>query len=123
MSYDLAVFDPTSAPSGRDEFLAWFDKQAEWAAPRDYNSLDGTSPALRDWYQLMIPQFPAMNGPDRSDAWNSRVSDYCIGSDVIYVAFASSVAKEAYTAVRRAAEQAGVGFLDASGDGEVWRPI
>lgn len=123
MSYDLAVFDVTVAPPGRDDFFGWFDQQTEWAEARDYNSPDGASPALREWYQLMIAQFPAMNGPSRFDGWHSKVSDYGIGQYVIYVAFAWSVAEEAYTAVRLAAEQAKVGFFNASGDGEIWRPV
>lgn len=41
---------------------------------------------------------------------------YCIGRDVIYVAFAWSVADEAYKLMRSLAQKHNVGFFDVSTD-------
>ena len=43
------------------------------------------------------------------------MADYCIGYDVIYVAFPWSVADEAYEVMRDLAKKHNVGFFDVSG--------
>ncbi|RYF51257.1 MAG: hypothetical protein EOO38_03690 [Cytophagaceae bacterium] len=124
MSYDLMVFDPAAAPISKSDFLLWYDEQTEWREEHTYDDPAVTTPKLREWYQLMIADFPPMNGPDRSDDFDDpMVSDYSVGRSVIYVAFAWSQAEVAYKAVRHAAETIGVGFFDASGEeGEIWLP-
>ena len=37
MSYDLMVFDPASAPTGRIAFLDWFRQQTKWTESHGYN--------------------------------------------------------------------------------------
>lgn len=125
MSYDLMVFEPGVAPNDKNEFFAWYEKQAEWGEGHSYDNLAVTTEKLRAWYNIMIVNFPPMNGPDRSEDFdNPKVSDYCIGRSVIYVAFSWSEAEDAYKAMRTAAEKIGVGFFDASGeDAEVWVPV
>lgn len=44
------------------------------------------------------------------------MADYCIGYDVIYVAFPWSVADEAYEVMRDLAKKHNVGFFDVSGE-------
>lgn len=118
------VFEPTVAPASKAEFLVWYDKQTEWGESHSYDNPAVTTPNLRQWYEAMLAEFPAMNGPDSDENVDSpRVSDYTIGQLIIYVAFAWSQAEVAYKAARSAAEVAGVGFFDASGrNSEIWLP-
>lgn len=66
----------------------------------------------------MIKTFPDMNGNDieDEDLEGAYESDYCIGKDVIYVAFAWSVAEEAYNKMYELAAKHGVGFFDVSSE-------
>lgn len=123
MSYYLMVFDPAAAPVPKADFLVWFDKQTEWGESHSYDDPSVTTPNLRQWYHLMVPDFPPMNGPDSDDSDSPRISDYSIGRSIIYVAFASSQAEVAYQAARAAAAKAGVGVFKAGGrDAEIWLP-
>ncbi|TCL90793.1 hypothetical protein C8J38_107155 [Rhizobium sp. PP-WC-2G-219] len=124
MSYYLMVFEPAAAPASKVEFLVWYDKQVEWGESHGYDDPSVTTLKLRQWYEAMIVDFPAVNGPDgEENVDNPRVSDYTVGQSIIYVAFAWSQAEVAYKAARAAAEVAGVGFFDASGRGaEIWLP-
>lgn len=123
MSYDLMVFDPSSAPKDRESFLAWYDRQTEWGEEHDYGDPAVTTPALQAWYQEMIQFFPAMNGPFAVDSDASEVTDHCVGRSVIYSTFAWSVAEQAYAKTRELAVKHGVGFFDVSSDdGEILFP-
>ncbi|NIK68646.1 hypothetical protein [Paenibacillus sp. BK720] len=54
---------------------------------------------------------------------DNRLTDYSLGSAVIYAAFAYSVADEAYSALRELAVECKAGFLDVSSDeGEIIFP-
>lgn len=119
MSYDLMIFRPESAPRTRDEFMVWFKSQAEWSEEHSYDDPAICSPNMQNWFKEMIQTFPALNGPfavDDDHADNENVADYCIGKDVIYVAFAWSVAEKAYPAMKEIAEKHKVGFYDTSAD-------
>ena len=117
MSYDLMVFRKEAAPKARTDFMKWYQDQTEWTEEHSYNDPANTSAELRNWFMEMIQTFPAMNGPLASDDDdNSNVSDYSIGKDVIYVAFAWSLAEQAYNKMLELAEKHGVGFFDASSD-------
>ena len=121
MSYDILVFDPAQAPSEREAFLKWWDKQSDWSEPHPYNDPAFTSPKLRAWFFDMIERFPALNGP-YAVSRDQRSADYCIGYHVIYVAiwFDKQATHE------RAFELAGkhtLGFFEASSPGgEIWLP-
>lgn len=117
MSYDLLVFDPSSAPRARDAFLAWYDGQTAWTEDHGYNDPAVSTPQLRSWFLEMIGQFPAMNGPHATDDVDDpRVTDYSVGRFVIYAAFAWSEADDARRIVRALAEKHGIGFFEASAD-------
>ena len=117
------VFDPHAAPRDRDEFLRWYDEQAEWSEGHSYDDPEATTPALASWFAEMSQTFPPMNGPFASNDYdNLKVTDYSIGRSVIYAAFASSQGHLAYGTVRRLAAKHSVGFFDASGDGEIAFP-
>jgi hypothetical protein len=117
MSYDLMVFRKEAAPKTRTDFMKWYEDQTEWTEEHSYDDPANTSPELRNWFMEMIQTFPAMNGPFASeDDDNLNVSDYSIGKDVIYVAFAWSLAEQAYNKMVELAEKHGVGFFDVSSD-------
>ena len=124
MSYDLMVFDPKVAPADRSGFMAWFDAQTEWAEDHGYDDPEVCSEGLRSWFLDMIKQYPAMNGPYASDDVDDpKVTDYSVGSSVIYAAFAWSMAEDAYGVMFGLAKKNKVGFFDVSSDsGEVWMP-
>ena len=124
MSYDLMVFRKEAAPNTRTEFMKWFDDQTEWREEHSYDDPANTSTELRNWFMEMVRTFPAMNGPFASDDdENLYVSDYSIGKDVIYVAFAWSLAEQAYRTMLELAAKHGVGFFDVSSDnGDILLP-
>lgn len=119
MSYDLMAFERTKAPQKRKEFLVWYDKETEWSEEHGYDDPAVTSPALRNWYEEMIKTFPNMDSPDaevEDDDAEAHLTEYSIGHNVIYAAFAWSVAEEAYEKVKALAQKHGVGFYDVSND-------
>ena len=125
MSYDLMVFEKESAPKNRKDFMDWCSKQTEWSENQNYDDPKASSPKLHSWFVEMIKTFPAMNGPFANDDYdNNNVSDYSIGNDVIYVAFAWSVAEQAYKTMTELAKKIGVGFWDVSSDnGGIFFPV
>jgi len=126
MSYDLAVFESSSAPLGQAAFMEWYHQQTEWSEDRDYNDPAGTSPNLAAWFAEISQAFPPMNGPgavDDSLADDPEVTDYSIGTAIIYAAFAWSEADRAREMVLSLARKHQVGFFDCSSDdGTIWRP-
>lgn len=117
MSYDLMVFRKEAAPKSRAEFMEWYQNQTEWTESHSYDDPANTSEELRNWFLEMIQTFPAMNGPFASDDDdNPHVSDYSIGKDIIYIAFAWSLVEQAYHTTINLAEKHGVGFFDVSSD-------
>lgn len=131
MSYDLMVFEKTKAPKAKKEFMEWYEKQTEWTEDHDYQTIGVSSPALQNWFMEMKETFPPMNGdyaPDeelfeKDENLEERLTDYCIGQEVIYTAFAWSVAEEAYELVRKLAQKHDVGFFDVSEeDGDIILP-
>lgn len=122
MSYDLMVFKQEAAPKEKTAFLEWFEDQAEWAEEHSYDDPANTAEPLRNWFMEMITTFPAMNGPfaNEDDDDDERLADYCIGNNVIYVAFPWSLAEEAFHKMLELAAKHEVGFFNVSSDsGEV----
>jgi|SRR5690606_11775825 len=124
MSYDLMVFRKEAAPKTRTDFMKWYQDQTEWTEEHSYDDPANTSVELRNWFMEMTQTFPAMNGPFASDEDdNPNVSDYSVGKDIIYVAFAWSIAEQAYNKMLELAETHGVGFFDVSSDnGDIFFP-
>ncbi len=121
MSFDLAVFSPDAAPRDREAFMTWYHEQMKWAGPKDYGDPSSLNPDLLSFFTAMVEEFPAMNGPlakrvpDDEDPV-PRTTDYCGADAFLYMAFAWSVAEDAYEFVRETARATGVGFFDASDD-------
>lgn len=124
MSFDLMVFEPSAAPTERAKFMEWYQAQTEWSEDHSYQDHSVTSPALKAWFEEMIEFFPPMNGPLASDdPDDEKVTDHCIGKEVIYSAFAWSVAEEAHPKMRELAIKHNVGFFDVSAEqGEILFP-
>lgn len=126
MSYDVMVFSQSTAPTSRDELLSWAHQQMEWSEGHSYDDPAVTTPALRAWFMDMIETFPAMNGPQAVAEElmdDDHVTDYTIGSEVIYAGFRWSLAQEAYSRTVELARRHKVGFYDVSSDeGAVWIP-
>ena len=117
MSYDMMVFEASAAPREAAAFIAWFDKQAESGENHDYDDPAVSSPVLQAWFAEMVQEFPPMSGPlSNDDDDRPGLTDYSIGREVIYAAFAYSVAERAHGRVQDLAEKHGVGFFDLSAD-------
>ena len=130
MSYDLMVFEKTAAPKNRKDFMEWYENQTEWSEDHGYDDPAVSSKDLQAWFMEIKKTFPPMNGPyapsdeefDNMED-DSYVTDYSIGKDVIYAAFAWSLADEAYETVKKLAKEYAVGFFDVSSDeGEIIFP-
>jgi hypothetical protein len=130
MSYYLMVFEKTKAPKTKVEFMEWYASQTEWNEEHDYQNPIVTSLLLQNWYMDMKKTFPPMNGPDaptdeqleNDEELEDYLTDYSIGKDIIYAAFAWSQADEAYEFTFKLAQKHGVGFFDVSGDGDIVLP-
>jgi hypothetical protein len=117
------AFNPAKAPKNKAEFMKWYEGLTQWGEGHSYDDISICSPELQGWYREMLTFFPAMNGPDAvsdeeldaDEDLESRVSDYCVARDAIYVAFAWSQAENAYDKVVELARKHRVGFFDVSG--------
>ncbi|MGB5787470.1 hypothetical protein [Stenotrophomonas geniculata] len=117
MSYDMMVFEASAAPREAAAFIAWFEKQTQWNERHEYDDPAVSSPALQAWFTEMAQDFPPLNGPlSNDDDDRAEVTEYSIGREVIYGAFAYSVAERAHGRVQDLAEKHGVGFFDVSAD-------
>ena len=117
MSYDLMVFEATAAPKARKDFMLWYKQQTQWSEVHGYDDPKVSSQPLRTWFMEMIESFPPMNGPYASDdVDNPKVTDYSVGKDIIYAAFAWSQADSAFASMASIAKKHNVGFFDVSAD-------
>jgi hypothetical protein len=123
MSYDLAVFDPASAPRDPVEFGDWLFGE-ENSADDTFNDPSRTTPELRDFYFAMVEKFPDYN--DESFDPHSA-TDYATGYEIssksIVMEFRWTKAEEIYEFVRTLSVEKSVGFFDQSGDGSVHFPV
>ena len=91
MSYDILIFEPDAVTD--EDFPQWWEQVSRWEEPRDYDTTEGSTPAIRAFYRDLIRAFPPFNGPDAlSDAELEEreeqglpVADYTIGADYIYI--------------------------------------
>ena len=128
MTYDILAFDPDSVTDA--DFPAWWEKQLEWSEGHSYDDAAVTTPSLRKFYSELIQTFPPMNGPDSPadeefDAdpeLEVRVTDYSIGTSVIYAAFAWSQDFKAKPLFTSLAQKHGVAVALVSDGGAILRP-
>ncbi|CAH1059205.1 hypothetical protein [Paenibacillus pseudetheri] len=129
MSYDLMAFETSKAPKERAAFMKWYEQQVQWSEDHAYNDPSVLSEALQRFYSELSEQFPNMNVEDEifeameEAGTDNRLTDYSLGTSVIYAAFAYSLADEAYTAMRELAIKHKVGFFDvSSNEGDIIFP-
>ena len=120
MSVDVLVFDKSKAPTEPMEFLKWFYKKSEWSSDRDYNDIKGTSQPLVGFFMELVKEYPSMNGefaPDDEEFENdpeleSKLIDYTIDDDLIYMGIAYSVPDEVFDKIEDLAYKHGLGYYD-----------
>ena len=129
MSYDILIFEPDSATD--EDFPQWWEQVvSQWDEPRDFSTIDGSTPAIRSFYRDIIRTFPPINGPDalteeeleEREAEGLPVADYTIGADYIYVSVGWS---DADTLVKIAGQMAWTQRLAVayvSEGGSIFRP-
>ena len=122
MSYDLMVFNEHKAPKEREAFLHWYYEQTEWEENHDYQNPDITTTELKNWFLDIIKKYPPMNGPYSSDNVDDiKLTDYSIGKNIIYAAFAWPEAEKAFKLCFELAKKHRVGLFDVSSvDGKRW---
>lgn len=118
MSFDMLVFDPSSAPRVPKHFRSWFDKKTEWRDDYDYNEPTNCGADLQRWLLALVGEFPALNGPlapaDDGGSDGKSWADYTIGEDFIYASFPWTQAERAYERTHFLAKECGVGVFDVS---------
>ena len=127
MSYNLMIFDKSKAPQFYEDFLEWTSNQTKWDEDRDYNSIAGTSPQLVSWFMDIKKTFPPLNGEyslSDEEAFaaaeiENHLTDYSIGSDMIYVSVGWSVAEEANQLMLKLSQKHDLGLYDPQ-TGEVY---
>ncbi len=141
MSFDLLVFDPARVPDSDHDMCAWYDALVKWDHPDSNVTLAQTTPALRNFYELLALNFPPITpNQDNSskparitdrlihllsgqktidprfaeDFDEARLTDYSIAKDAIYLSFAWSVSDDAIKTALDAAAETRVGFWNVS---------
>ena len=120
LSADLLVFEKNKVPTEPIEFLKWFYKKSKWESDRDYYDIEGTSENLINFFMEIKKEYPEMNGPYAlSDEeiinhpeLESKLTDYTIDEDLIYMGFSWSVSEKAYESVQALAYKYNLGFFD-----------
>ena len=101
-----------------------------WDAPGDYDTTEGSTPAIRAFYRDLIRAFPPFNGPDAlSDAELEEreeqglpVADYTIGADYIYIGVGWSDANALVKIVGQMAWTQRLAVAYVSEDSSIFRP-
>lgn len=121
ISYDILAFDP--AATSDEDFPQWWAQQSEWGESHGYDDASMTTPALAAFYAELVQTFPDLNGSGAANPTNSaRVTDYSIGTSLVYAAFACSQAEAARAAFLEAAQRHGVAVALVSDDDSIIRP-
>ena len=128
MSYDLLIFEPDVVTD--EDFPQWGEQVSRWEEPRDYDTTEGSTPAIRAFYRDLIRAFPPFNGPDAlSDAELEEreeqglpVADYTIGADYIYIGVGWSDANALVKIVGQMAWTQRLAVAYVSEDSSIFRP-
>jgi hypothetical protein len=128
MTYDILAFDPDSVTDA--DFPMWWEKQVEWSEDHSYDDAAVTTPSLRAFYRELIQTFPPMNGHgcptdeefDADPDVEVRLTDYSIGTSVVYGAFAWSQESRARPLFTSLAAKHGVAAVLVSDGGAILRP-
>ena len=129
MSYDLLIFEPDSTTD--EDFPRWWKQVvAQWDGPRDFSTIDGSTPAIRSIYRDLIRAFPPYNGPDalseaeleEREVEGLPVADYTIGTDYIYISVGWSDANALVKIVGQMAWTQRLAVAYVSEDSSIIRP-
>ena len=129
MSYDLLIFEPDSTTD--EDFPRWWEQVvAQWDGPRDFSTIDGSTPAIRSIYRDLIRAFPPFNGPDalseaeleEREVEGLPVADYTIGADYIYISVGWSDANALVKIVGQMAWTQRLTVAYVSEDNSIFRP-
>lgn len=129
MSYDLLIFEPDSTTD--EDFPQWWKQVvAQWDGPRDFSTIDGSTPAIRSIYRDLIRAFPPFNGPDalseaeleEREVERLPVADYNIGADYIYISVGWSDANALVKIVGQMAWTQRLAVAYVSEDNSIFRP-
>ena len=128
MSYDILIFEPDVVTD--EDFPQWWEQVSRWEEPRDYDTTEGSTPAIRAFYRDLIRAFPPFNGPDAlSDAELEEreeqglpVADYTIGADYIYIGVGWSDANALGKIVGQMAWTQRLAVAYVSEDSSIFRP-
>lgn len=128
MSYDILIFEPDAVTD--EDFPQWWEQVSRWEEPRDYDTTEGSTPAIRAFYRDLIRAFPPFNGPDAlSDAELEEreeqglpVADYTIGADYIYIGVGWSDANALVKTVGQMAWTQRLAVAYVSEDNSIFRP-
>ena len=128
MSYDLLIFEPDSTTD--EDFPQWWEQVSRWEEPRDYDTTEGSTPAIRSIYRDLIRAFPPYNGPDalseaeleEREVEGLPVADYTIGADYIYISVGWSDANALVKIVGQMAWTQRLAVAYVSEDSSIFRP-
>ena len=128
MSYDILIFEPDAVTD--EDFPQWWEQVSRWEGPRDYDTTEGSAPAIRAFYRDLIRAFPPFNGPDAlSDAELEEreeqglpVADYTIGADYIYISVGWPDANALVKIVGQMAWTQRLAVAYVSEDSSIFRP-
>ena len=128
MSYASLIFEPDVVTD--EDFPQWWEQVSRWEEPRDYDTTEGSTPAIRAFYRDLIRAFPPFNGPDAlSDAELEEreeqglpVADYTIGADYIYIGVGWSDANALVKIVGQMAWTQRLAVAYVSEDSSIFRP-
>ena len=128
MSYDILIFEPDAVTD--EGFPQWWEQVSRWEELRDYDTTEGSTPAIRAFYRDLIRAFPPFNGPDAlSDAELEEreeqglpVADYTIGADYIYIGVGWSDANALVKIVGQMAWTQRLAVAYVSEDSSIFRP-
>ena len=128
MSYDILIFEPDAVTD--EDCPQWWEQVSRWEEPRDYDTTEGSTPAIRAFYRDLIRAFPPFNGPDalsdaeleEREAKELPVADYTIGADYIYIGVGWSDANALVKIVGQMAWTQRLAVAYVSEDGSIFRP-
>ena len=128
MSYDILIFEPDAVTD--EDFPQWWEQVSRWEERRDYDTTEGSTPAIRAFYRDLIRAFPPFNGPDalsdaeleEREAKGLPVADYTIGADYIYIGVGWSDANALVKIVGQMAWTQRLAVAYVSEDSSIFRP-
>ena len=128
MSYDILIFEPDAVTD--EDFPQWWEQVSRWEELRDYDTTEGSTPAIRAFYRDLIRAFPPFNGPDalsdaeleEREAQGLPVADYTIGADYIYIGVGWSDANALVKIVGQMAWTQRLAVAYVSEDSSIFRP-